>query len=108
MNCINGWNYIHGWNITVKQNSPHACNHTYGGSTQMNEYEIHESKLTTWMVKFPIWLKFNNMDESDFSFHIHKHPSHLCFSLFITPQQYVPYGWKNWQQRFELMDANDS
>jgi hypothetical protein len=58
-------------------------------STQMNEYEIHESKLTTWMVKFPIWMKFNNMDESDFSFHIHKHPSHLRFSFFITPQQYV-------------------
>ncbi len=31
MNCINGWNYIHGWNILLKQNPPHACNHTYGG-----------------------------------------------------------------------------
>jgi hypothetical protein len=95
MNCINGWNYIHGWNILVKQNSPHACNHTYGGiytnewiwnswiKIDNNDGEISHMNEIIWMkVTFP--LTFINIHLTCVS-HSSSLPNNMCN---------WPYGWK--------------
>ncbi len=35
-------------------------------TTQICDNEVHEWRQHGWL-KFPIWMKFNNMDESDFA-----------------------------------------
>jgi hypothetical protein len=57
-------------------------------STQVNEYQIHESKLTIWMLKFPIWMKFHNMDESDFHPHNFIHAVALLLMRFTLSYFY--------------------
>jgi hypothetical protein len=57
-------------------------------STQVNEYQIHEWKLTIWMVKFPIWMKFHNTDESDFHGHNFIHVVALLLMRFTLSYFY--------------------
>jgi len=38
-------------------------------TTQICDNEVHEWRQHGWL-KFPIWMKFNNMDESDFAYAI--------------------------------------
>jgi hypothetical protein len=77
------WTVSHGWNILLKLNALHH-NHTYGWNYTNCDNEVHEWRQHGWL-KFPIWMKFNNMDESDFAYAI-DHINEIW-------QQDLTHGW---------------